>query len=152
MYKINKWIPVSFDENTTYPMVYIKADVSLLEFIDTTNGKGIAKITGTFSSYDRNMYTCSVNKANMTPTLDVGDIEEDELYVVTLHTPWIKKPNTNGKIEFSPLTKTSLERFRAVNKNSNNSNNKSYIYYIAFGIIIFLGILFILGSRKLLFQ
>ena len=97
-YKIERWDGVMYGNNLTpQPMIYIKPDLSFLEFVKANDYKVkvIIKETG-IKLYDNFLIEGIVQTSASTPSCIPNYFNETGYYVITLLNPWMGYPNKDN--------------------------------------------------------
>ena len=150
-YDIKRWDVVMFGTSITkVPMIYIKPDISLLEFIKANNYAVLVKISGTGTQYDGKEITGVVDRSCNVPNCRPNFFEETGYYVVTLNANWIEYPHPSklGQVMFSGLNKiddTKMAELILAEKGKTYMNNR--IPYIVLIVIMVIFAIFIVFSR-----
>lgn len=160
-YKIHRWDVVLFgNSNTKVPMIYIKPDLELLEFIKANSYVVACTINDTGTIYDGKTIPGIVNVSCNVPNCRPNFCAKTGLYVITLQAMWYgyPDPNTLGNVNFSGMilptipTPTLLplqtEQKKPKKKNTTKIVNGKGLtlkqYGIVFGILMVFLIIYIL--------
>ena len=166
-YKIYRWNVVLFgNSNTKVPMIYIKPDLELLEFIKANSYVVASTINDTGTIYDGKTIPGIVNVSCNVPNCRPNFCAKTGLYVITLWANWYgyPEPDKLGNVNFSgmklptipilpilPILPTEQEK-PMKNNRTRFVNQKALTlkqYGIVFGILIFLLIMYILYKEYL---
>ena len=166
-YKIYRWNVVLFgNSNTKVPMIYIKPDLELLEFIKANSYVVASTINDTGTIYDGKTIPGIVNVSCNVPNCRPNFCAKTGLYVITLQAMWYgyPEPDKLGNVNFSgmklptipilpilPILPTEQEK-PMKNNRTRFVNQKALTlkqYGIVFGILIFLLIMYILYKEYL---
>jgi hypothetical protein len=156
-YKIERWDGVMFSNSITkYPMIYIKPDITFLEFIKENNYTVLCEIKGTNKNYDNRVIPGIVDKSSNTPNCRPNFYEKTGLYVITLQTQWDGYPyinslgtvifkGLNGKVTDNEYKKDKEEKLQQILKKEVKKININYnlLYLLIFLVFIFLIIIYI---------
>ena len=161
-YKIYRWDVVLFgNSNTKVPMIYIKPDLELLEFIKANSYVVASTINDTGTIYDGKTIPGIVNVSCNVPNCRPNFCAKTGLYVITLQAGWYgyPEPDKLGNVNFSgmklptipilpilPILPTEQEK-PMKNNRTRFVNQKALTlkqYGIVFGILLFLLIIYIL--------
>jgi len=164
-YKIHRWDVVLFgSSNTKVPMIYIKPDLELLEFIKANSYVIACTINDTGTIYDGKTIPGIVNVSCNVPNCRPNFCAKTGLYVITLQADWYgyPDPNTLGNVNFSgmklPTIPTSTLLASPTETEQKNPKKKNTTKTalcvgkgltliqagIVFGILMFLLLLYIL--------
>lgn len=166
-YKIYRWDVVLFgNSNTKVPMIYIKPDLELLEFIEANSYVIACTINDTGTIYDGKTIPGIVNVSCNVPNCRPNFCAKTGLYVITLQAGWYgyPEPDKLGNVNFSgmklptiPTISTLLalptETVSEKPKKPKKQNTTRIVYGkgltlkqagIVFGILMFLLIMYIL--------
>ena len=105
-YKIERWDVVMFGNSTTrVPMIYIKPDMTFLDFVRNNNYAVVCHINGTGTVYDGKEIPGVVDKSCFVPNCRPNFCEKTGFYVVTLWANWYgyPEPGKLGSVSFSGL-------------------------------------------------
>ena len=165
-YKIYRWNVVLFgNSNTKVPMIYIKPDLELLEFIKANSYVVASTINDTGTIYDGKTIPGIVNVSCNVPNCRPNFCAKTGLYVITLQAMWYgyPDPNTLGNVNFSgmklptiptstllPLP-TEIEQKKPKKKNTTKIVNGKGLTLNQYGIIVF-GILMVLLIIYILYR
>lgn len=166
-YKIYRWNVVLFgNSNTKVPMIYIKPDLELLEFIKANSYTVACNINDTGTIYDGKTIPGVVDVSCNVPNCRPNFCAKTGLYVITLWANWYgyPEPDKLGNVNFSgmklptipilpilPILPTEQEK-PMKNNRTRFVNQKALTlkqYGIVFGILIFLLIMYILYKEYL---
>ena len=166
-YKIYRWDVVLFgNSNTKVPMIYIKPDLELLEFIKANSYTVACNINDTGTIYDGKTIPGVVDVSCNVPNCRPNFCAKTGLYVITLWANWYgyPEPDKLGNVNFSgmklptipilpilPILPTEQEK-PMKNNRTRFVNQKALTlkqYGIVFGILIFLLIMYILYKEYL---
>jgi hypothetical protein len=107
-YKIHRWDAViSGNSIHQRPMIYIKPDISFMEFIEENDFKVICEIEGTNMPYDNHKILGFVDKSCRVPNCRPNFFAQTNYYVVTLTSDWHGYPTEEnmGVVKFYALSK-----------------------------------------------
>lgn len=152
-YKIHRWDAVMGNNNQKVPMIYIKPDLTFMNFIKKNNYTVVVKISGTGTNYDdiKEGIIGVVDKSSNHPNCRPNFFKETGLYVVTLQSNWYgypysEKEDKNGNASFYGLhaapdtsfnkeeTDTKLNETQTDSKNSSKGLNKKQIFIVCLSI------------------
>lgn len=106
LYKINRWDVVMFGNSTTkVPMIYIKPDLTFLEFARENNFALMCEINGTDTIYDGKKIPGVVDKSCHVPNCRPNFCDKTGFYVISLWADWHGYPNVGkeGTVRFSGM-------------------------------------------------
>lgn len=167
LYKIHRWDVVMFGNSSTrVPMIYVKPDLTFLDFIRSNNYTVMCEINGTGTIYDGKQIPGVVDKSSFIPNCRPNFYEKTGYYVITLWSNWYGYPNPNnlGFVKFSGLNAsidTSYSESVTNDMNENTEDSQPEIHYnmrnlkkteillLIFGIMIILAVLIILHQALL---
>ena len=100
-YKIERWDAILLN-GVRVPAIYIKPDISFLEFISINNNTINTIIHNTDTSYDDKKYTAVINSSAYYPNCRLNFYEETGLYIIAFDSPWIGYPHPDklGNVNF----------------------------------------------------
>ena len=100
-YKIERWDAILVNDERV-PAIYVKPDITFLEFISKNSNAVVASITNTKTNYDNKKFLGIVNQSSYYPNCRPNFFEQSGLYIITLQSPWIGYPNPNnlGTVKF----------------------------------------------------
>lgn len=101
-FEIYRWDSVTCSkDNTPKPMIYVKPDISLMNYFKRNDNKVWLKIKNSGSAYDNQAYYGIVEKSAYRPNYTPNYFNSKGMYVVTLQTDyWMGYPTENGDVEF----------------------------------------------------
>ena len=101
-FEIYRWDSVTCSkDNTPKPMIYVKPDISLMNYFKRNKFKVWLKIKNTASAYDNQAYYGIVEKSAYRPNYTPNYFNSKGMYVVTLQTDyWLGYPREKGEVEF----------------------------------------------------
>lgn len=102
-YKIERFDVVMFGNSTTkVPMLYIKPDLTFLEFARSNNYAVSVEINGTGTIYDGKIIPGVVDKSCYVPNCRPNFYEKTGYYVITLWSNWYGylEPDKLGTVKF----------------------------------------------------
>ena len=101
-FEIYRWDSVTCSkDNTPKPMIYVKPNISLLNYFKQNNNKVWLKVNNTGSAYDGQAYYGIVEKSSHRPNYTPNFFNSTGMYVVTLQTNyWMGYPTENGEVTF----------------------------------------------------
>jgi hypothetical protein len=105
-YQIHRWDVVMFgNSNSKIPMIYVKPDITFLDFIRKNDYAVVCEIEGTGTIYDGKQIPGIVDKSSYVPNCRPNFFEQTGYYVVTLWSNWYGYPNVdmNGEVKFLGL-------------------------------------------------
>jgi hypothetical protein len=98
-YKIHRWDSVLFGNRTDpTPIIYVKADKDLHDFVDSNKNILSVEINSTNSIYDKKKVVGLWYKSSEIPNCRTEFFKETELYVFVLQAPWHGYPNKMGEV------------------------------------------------------
>jgi hypothetical protein len=103
-YKIERWDVVMFNNSLTkVPMIYVKPDMTFLEFARSNNFAVACEISGTGTVYDGKTIPGVVDKSCYVPNCRPNFCEKTGFYVITLWANWYgyPEPGKLGVVKFS---------------------------------------------------
>ena len=123
-FEIYRWDSVTCSkDNTPKPMIYVKPDISLMNYFKRNNNKVWLKIKNSGSAYDNQAYYGIVEKSAYRPNYTPNYFNSKGMYVITLQTDyWIGYPTQNGQVEFLNGT-VSVTNKEAPKLNINDCDN-----------------------------
>ena len=127
-YKIYRWdVVISGNSNQQVPMIYIKPDLTFLEFIRKNNFTVVCKINGTATLYDGKIINGIVATSADTPSCRPNFFEKTGFYVVKLTANWYGYPHPDnlGNVKFIGLNKNDNDDDNDYSRQSDN-NYKHY--------------------------
>lgn len=97
-YNIKRWDVIMFNNNNKVPIIYIKPDISLLEYLNNNQPVVSLEISDTNTIYDGKKLTGLVNRSccllnNNNYNCRPNYYEETGYYVITLVSGWYGYPN-----------------------------------------------------------
>ena len=100
-YKIERWDAILVNDERV-PAIYIKPDITFLEFISKNSNSVVASINNTKTNYDNKKYVGIVNQSSYYHNCRPNFYEQSGWYIITLQAPWIGYPNSNdlGTVQF----------------------------------------------------
>lgn len=102
-YKIYRWDPMISEKNIIHPMIYIKADDTLLTFAKDNNNAVLVKIKGTNTIYDGKeivgMFASSRDYPNCRPVF----FNATKYYVISLLCDWHIYPKAPDFLGFCEI-------------------------------------------------
>lgn len=152
-YKIIRWDVIAESRNNKVPIIYIKPNITFLEFVRANSFTVLCEISGTNTKYDNKQISGVVDKSSFIPNCHPNFSDKTGWYVVTLGTNWHGYPNigNEGIVKFYGLEKP-IERIKEqqAKKRVTNTNipRTSYIYVCLSGLVV----LFVLFLLSLLFS
>lgn len=105
-YKIERWDVVMFNNSLNkVPMIYIKPDMTFLEFARNNNFVIACEISGTGTVYDGKIIPGVVDKSCYVPNCRPNFCENTGFYVITLWANWYgyPEPGKLGMVKFSGM-------------------------------------------------
>lgn len=108
-YPIFRWDVVMFNNSTTkVPMIYIKPDLELKEFIENNSYTIVCEIQGTETEYDGKKIPGIVDKSCNVPNSRPNFCDVTGYYVVSLWANWYgyPLPDKLGSVKFYGLKET----------------------------------------------
>ena len=102
-YDIERWDVVMFNNsNAKSPMIYIKPDLTFLQFARANNYAVVCEISGTGTIYDGKEIPGVVNTSMYVPNCRPNFYNETGWYVVTLSANWYgyPEPSKLGRVKF----------------------------------------------------
>lgn len=170
-YQIMRWdVITAGNSNNKVPMIYIKPDITFLEFARVNNFAVMCEINGTGTQYDGKQIPGVIDKSCFVPNYRPNFCEQTGWYVITLWSNWYGYPNVGkeGVVKFFGLEKPLKtggyqhsgpddKLYPLVKKNSipvksnkkGGMNKNMLIILSVIGIIFLLIILVILFSKKM---
>lgn len=151
-YKIMRWDVIAESRNKV-PIIYIKPDITFLEFVRANSFTVLCEISGTNTKYDNKQISGVVDKSSFIPNCHPNFSDKTGWYVVTLETNWHGYPNVGneGIVKFYGLEKP-IERIKEQQSKKRVTNTNiprtSYIYVGLSGLVV----LFVLFLLSLLFS
>lgn len=148
-YPIKRWDAILKPKSIKKtPLIYIKPDDDLIEFIEKNEGKISVFITGTNSPYDnKKIYGISQPSSNV-PNPKPNFYDKTKLYVVELSCDWYEYPRENGNvIFFGSKNIVSKEELRDTKKDDDkymDLSKKINPYEILFYLILLIIILILI--------
>lgn len=124
-YKIERWDAVMFNNSLTkVPMIYIKPDITFVDFVNNNNFAVACEISDTETVYDGKVIIGIVDKSCYVPNYRPNFCEKTGLYVITLWANWYGYPEYNkmGVVKFSGMKGNSNDIY----KYSDTDVNQSY--------------------------
>lgn len=111
-YQIERW-DVIMSNNNKVPMLYVKPDLTFLDFIKANNFSVVCEISNTNNNfYDKKRFNGVVNRSSNIPNCRPNFFEQTNLYVITLDSKWNGYPKDLGVVKFyglkQPLLKTEV--------------------------------------------
>jgi hypothetical protein len=91
-YQIKRWDVVLVNDQRV-PMIYIKPDLDLVEFLRKNNFKVIVKIKNTDTVYDNKDIQAVVNLSANVPNCRPNFYDQTGYYVAILNSSWNGYPN-----------------------------------------------------------
>jgi len=164
-YEIKRW-DVVLSNNRKVPMIYIKPDLTFVDFVRSNNFVIVCEINDTGTIYDGKKIYGIVSKSSISPNCRPNFYNKTGLYVVTLMANWYgyPEPNKTGNAKFFGIKSTLDDKYEKPDKpekvekpkvSKENPENKPGIYtskiLIILGVIIsilFLLILFRVSHKK----
>lgn len=107
-YNIERWDVVMFNNSVTkVPMIYVKPDLTFLDFIRNNNYAVMCEISGTGTIYDGKKIPGVVDKSCYVPNCRPNFYDKTGFYVITLVANWYGYPNDGnmGEVKFSGMKK-----------------------------------------------
>jgi hypothetical protein len=104
-YKIDRWDPVLLSGKEVYPkpLIYLKADDTLLKFAEENSNALVVKITDTGSIYDGKFMQGVFYNSSTIPNCRPNFFDETNLYAIYLISEWHSYPPSNGSCEIYGL-------------------------------------------------
>jgi hypothetical protein len=105
-YKIERWDVVMFGNSVTkVPMIYIKPDLTFLDFARINNFAVSCEINGSGTIYDGKEIPGVVDKSCFVPNCRPNFCEKTGFYVITLWANWYgyPEPDKMGMVKFSGM-------------------------------------------------
>ena len=102
-YKIHRWdVVMSGSSNQQAPMIYVKPDLTFLQFIRDNNYAVMCQVAGTGTIYDGKMIPGVVSASADVPSCRPNFFKETGLYVVKLWSNWYgyPRPDQLGGVKF----------------------------------------------------
>lgn len=166
-YQINRWDVVIFgNNNTRVPMIYIKPDLTFLNFIKENKYAVVCEISGTGQVYDGKKIPGMVYESSYIPSCRPNFFNKTGYYVITLWSNWYgyPEPGKEGVVKFYGLKDSSSNNNKKSNKlievKNENGPDIPEIYrsvkgikvnntlLLTIGIIISLGVIIFLVLNK----
>lgn len=158
-YKIERWDVVMFNNSLTkVPMIYIKPDITFLEFARNNNFSVACEISGTKTVYDGKIIPGVVDKSCYVPSCRPNFCEKTGLYVITLWSNWYGYPDPDnlGTVIFSGLKSAPDDSYKRSKSNtpvvsptvtkSNKGMNKKDIFIVIGVLVALLVVVFIISK------
>ena len=146
-YQIMRWdVIITGNSNNKVPMIYIKPDITFLEFARANSFAVLCEINGTDTQYDGKQIPGVVDKSCFTPNCRPNFCEKTGWYVITLWSNWYGYPNVGkeGTVKFSGLEKPveNSEKQQAKKKTTTNFNvpRNSYFYVGLSALVVIIGL------------
>ena len=100
-YKIERWDGILVDD-IRVPAIYIKPDVTFLEFISKNYNTVVAVINNTNTQYDNKKLVGTVNQSSYYPNCRPNFYAQTGLYIITLDSSWLgyPQPDKLGTVQF----------------------------------------------------
>jgi hypothetical protein len=163
-YKIERWDAVMFGNSITKsPMIYIKPDITFLQFIRDNKYAVMCNITGTNTIYDGKMIPGIVDKSCYVPNPRPNFFKKTGLYVITLMATWNGYPDMNnlGTVSFKGVEQPSSDtevlkdrrktrelRSLASSQNSTEGFTGPQMVGLGAGIAFILIMLYLINTKK----
>lgn len=166
-YKINRWDVVLFgNSNTRVPMIYIKPDLTFINFIKENNSAVVCEISGTGTVYDGKKIPGMVYESSYIPSCRPNFFNKTGYYVITLWANWYgyPEPDKEGVVKFYGLKGSStnnqkLSTIKNENKDENGPDTMSEFdisvrgmkvknTFLTMGIVISLAVIIFLVLNK----
>lgn len=124
-YKIERWDVILTDTTIKTPMIYIKPDLTFVNFARANNWAVICEIEGTGTVYDGKKIPGVVDKSAYVPNCRPNFYDKTGYYVITLWADWFGYPEGDklGNVVFSGL-KAMPENFEMNDNSSTQSSTK----------------------------
>lgn len=120
-YDIARWDAVMFKNSLTQvPMIYIKPDIELLEYLRVNKYVVAVQISDSDSVYDGKVIPCVVDSSCTIPSCRPNFCEATGYYVASLWSNWYGYPKNLGKAKFIGLVKQEKELEKPDNTNYDN--------------------------------
>lgn len=101
-YQINRWDAVIYGSNNhRSPMIYVKPDMYLLEFLKANQYSVFCEIKDSESVYDKIIVSGVANSSAYTPNCRPNYFADTNMYVITLEMDFKGYPPKNGNVVFS---------------------------------------------------
>ncbi len=114
-YKIERWDVVMFGNSVTkVPMIYIKPDLTFLEFVRGNNFAVACEISDTGTIYDGKVIPGVVDKSCSVPNCRPNFCEKTGFYVITLWANWYgyPEPGKMGTVKFSGTKEPLVDTYK----------------------------------------
>lgn len=175
-YPILRWDVISRDNVTMRPIIYIKPDLSFLEFVKANNNVIACEIQGTDTVYDSRKIIGIVDKSCNVPNCRPNFFNKTGLYVIILDIDWFSYPlyNKQGSVRiyglqtpsnmpsvtyeqakeleggeiFNPKNGEKIMKNMAENRNNTKVSNTVKIGIVVLTILLVLTIWMILRKKQ----
>lgn len=156
LYKIERWDVVMFKNSSSQvPLIYIKPDLTFLEFAQANNFAVMCEISDSGTEYDGKLIPGVVDKSCNIPNCRPNFFDKTGYYVITLNANWYgyPAPNKLGNVKFSgfkQVNNTVSEKYgpqQDVTTSLPEKKSLSNIYIkIAAGLLLLLLVIFIITN------
>ena len=124
-YKIERWDVVMFNNSLTkVPMIYIKPDLTFLEFARNNNFAVACEISGTETVYDGKIIPGVVDKSYNVPNCRPNFYEKTGFYVITLWANWYGYPEPGKLVIFL----NEDDAYHSVSEMKNFKGHRYFLY------------------------
>lgn len=159
-YEIMRWDSVLVKNNTfPYPMIYVKADLNLLNYARENKYIFPISISETNMDYDKKPVIGIMDTSGYYPNYRPNFFNETGYYTITIFTNWIGYPIKNGKISIdNDSSETQLkneikeEKIKPIEhyKKDEKCNNLTFnqISLLCLCILIFFVFILVLSLKK----
>lgn len=115
-YEIKRWDGVLVNDQKV-PMIYIKPDLTFVDFVRSNNYRIVCEINDTGTKYDGKKVYGNVSKSSTSPNCRPNFYNKTGLYVVTLISNWYGYP--------PDLNKLGNARFFGINSSLDNKEKNA---------------------------